>query len=110
MTKQLSRNLFLGLITCLAIAGCASDADDANPVDEVTTAEQEITTQICTPGQETCDIGCFYDGGPSTDDCIIKCNATGTNWVTIASCGWAQNFPFSASCLNSQPHPVCKNN
>ena len=23
---------------------------------------------------------------------------------------WAQSFPFSASCLNTQPHPVCQNN
>jgi hypothetical protein len=109
MTKQTSHKRLFVFATCLAVAGCATEP--SAPTDEAQTSEQEAAvTQICTPGQETCDIGCFYDGGPSTDDCIIKCNATGTAWLTIASCGWAQNFPFSASCLNSQPHPVCKNN
>jgi hypothetical protein len=50
------------------------------------------------------------DPTPSTDDCIIRCNAAGTGWQLVTDCGWAQNFPFSASCLNSQPHPVCQNN
>jgi hypothetical protein len=70
----------------------------------------------CTPGAEICDYGCGFDGSqwdgptPSSDDCIIRCNAAGNAWQLVAECGWAQNFPFSASCLNTQPHPVCQNN
>lgn len=101
------RALLLALATCFVVGCTAQPAD----LDEVNTSTAEAATTVhCTPGQETCDIGCFYDGGPSSDDCIIKCNVAGTAWVTITSCGWAQNFPYSASCLNSQPHPVCQNN
>lgn len=66
--------------------------------------------QICTPGDETCDFSCVAQGGPSSSDCIVKCNATGTAWVTIADCGWAQNGHTSSSCLDKDPHPVCENN
>jgi hypothetical protein len=105
--KTLTQSLFLPLflaVGALAIAACSTEA----PVQ--TSAEADAVTVVCTPGDETCDIGCFYDGGPSTDDCIIRCNASGTGWDTLASCGWAQNFPYSASCLDTNPHPICQNN
>ena len=104
---NIPRTLFFALATCFAV-GCA--AQPAAPDDVQTSSSEAATTVTCTPGQETCDIGCYYNGGPSTDDCIIKCNAYGTGWNTITSCGYAQNWPTSASCLNSQPHPVCENN
>jgi hypothetical protein len=106
--KHIGHGTHLALALTLAAAGLAACAAD-NPVEEpgVSTIESEIT---CTPGFETCDVGCFYDGGPSTDDCIIRCNAAGNGWITLANCGWAQNFPFSASCLPSQPPPVCQKN
>jgi hypothetical protein len=85
-----------------AIAACATD--------EAPRTATRQSAETCTPGYETCDIGCYEQGGPSTDDCIIRCNATGTDFETIWDCGWAQNFPYSASCLNSQPHPICQNN
>jgi hypothetical protein len=37
-------------------------------------------------------------------------SVAGTGWELVVDCGWAQNFPFSASCLNTQPYPVCQNN
>lgn len=89
-------------VTCF-VAACAEQAPST---DEATSS----LTKICTPGYETCDYGCAYNHGPSTDDCIIKCNATGTGWITLVDCGWAQNWPYSSSCFPSQPHPVCQNN
>jgi vibriolysin len=65
---------------------------------------------ICTPGVQTCDFGCGLVGGNSTDDCIVACNAAGTAWTLQENCGYAQNWPYSASCLNSQPAPVCQLN
>ena len=107
--------LFMTCTLALAFTGCATDdvaEPEADP--QTSTAESALT---CTPGAETCDYGCGFDGStwnndptPSTDDCIIRCNAAGTGWQLVTDCGWAQNFPFSASCLNSQPHPVCQNN
>lgn len=105
------------LTTCtlaLAFAGCMTGevaAPDTEP--QTSTVDDAVS---CTPGAETCDYGCGFDGSdwngptPSTDDCIIRCNAAGNGWQLVVDCGWAQNFPFSASCLNSQPHPVCQNN
>jgi hypothetical protein len=107
--------LFMACTLAGAFAGCAtSDVADPDAEPQTSTAESALT---CTPGAETCDYGCGFDGStwnndptPSTDDCIIRCNAAGTGWQLVTDCGWAQNFPFSASCLNSQPHPVCQNN
>lgn len=109
--------LFMACALSLGFAGCVADdgvapGPEADEV-EVSTAESAVT---CTPGVETCDYGCNFDGAqwdgptPTSDDCIIRCNATGTRWELVVNCGWAQNFPYSASCLNSQPHPVCQNN
>ena len=105
--KHFNSRIVLALALCAGatVAACVTDDVPAEP--GTSTLESAIS---CTPGFETCDVGCFYDGGPSTDDCIIQCNAAGNGWITLASCGWAQNFPFSASCLPSQPHPVCQNN
>lgn len=97
--------ILITLVATLGLGACATES-----ADDVGTVDQGVQSVRCTPGEEKCDIGCFYDGGPSTDDCIIKCNADGNEWITLQSCGWAQNFPFSASCLNSQPHPRCENN
>jgi hypothetical protein len=100
--RNVTNKTLLILIAGFAIAACT--ADDPGK----TTTKQSAET--CTPGYETCDYGCYEQNGPSTNDCIIKCNATGTDFVTIWDCGWAQNFPYSSSCLDSQPHPVCQNN
>jgi hypothetical protein len=101
--KTLTHLLSLTFAASLAVAGCSSE-----PIQ--TSSEEEAVTQICTPGEETCDFGCFFQHGPSTDDCMIKCNATGTAWKTLIDCGFAQNFPFSSSCLDTEPHPLCQNN
>jgi hypothetical protein len=105
--------LFMACSLSLAFAGCATDVEAPSPDELTSTAESALT---CTPGEETCDYGCAFDGStwngptPSTDDCIIRCNAAGTGWGLVVDCGYAQNFPYSASCLNSQPHPICQNN
>jgi len=104
------KKLLMACTLGLAFAGCVAD--------EVAAPETEVQTsaEMCTPGVETCDYGCNFDGSqwdgptPTTDDCIIRCNAAGTGWQLVVDCGWAQNFPFSSSCLNTQPHPVCQNN
>lgn len=102
--KIMIKTLFLTCAAGLALAGCVNE-------DAIKTSPQEAAvTVICTPFSETCDYGCYAQGGPSTNDCIVQCNAEGTAWNTIVDCGWAQNFPFSSSCLDSQPHPVCENN
>ena len=105
---------FTGCALALAFAGCVtSDAPAPDTKAQTSTAESALS---CTPGAETCDYGCGFDGStwngptPSSDDCIIRCNAAGTGWDLVVDCGWAQNFPYSASCLNSQPHPVCQDN
>lgn len=113
MTTTTITKLFMVCTLGLAFAGCATDAAAPEAEPQISTAQDAVT---CTPGAETCDYGCAFDGStwndptPSTDDCIIRCNAAGTGWDLVVDCGWAQNFPFSASCLNSQPHPVCQNN
>ena len=101
------QKLFIACTLSLAFAGCATDESPTSSVQSAVT---------CTPGAQTCDYGCGFDGSswdnptPTTDDCIIRCNAAGNAWVLVEECGYAQNFPFSASCLNSQPHPVCQDN
>jgi hypothetical protein len=106
--------LFMACTLGLAFVGCMSDDVAAPDMEAQTTTTQSVVS--CTPGAETCDYGCNFDGSqwngptPTTDDCIIRCNAAGTGWGLVEECGWAQNFPFSASCLNTQPHPVCQNN
>ena len=64
-------------------------------------------SSVCTPGYQTCDT-CWAVGGNSTDDCIVQCNVLGTGWTEVENCGYAQNFPYSSSCLNSQPTPRCE--
>lgn len=106
--------LFMACTLGLAFVGCVASEVTPQEADVQTSTEQSAVT--CTPGEETCDYGCGFDGStwngptPSSDDCIIQCNAAGNAWVLVAECGWAQNFPYSASCLNSQPHPRCENN
>lgn len=112
-TNTISK-LLMACTAALAFAGCVSD-EGAAPEPEVQTATEESAVS-CTPRAETCDYGCNFDGAqwdgptPTTDDCIIRCNAAGNGWQLVENCGWAQNFPYSASCLNSQPHPICQNN
>lgn len=108
------QHLFTACTLTLAFAGCiADDAEAPDDEAQTSTADYELS---CTPGYETCDYGCNFDGAqwngptPTTDDCIIRCNAAGNAWELVANCGWAQNFPYSSSCLDSQPHPVCQNN
>jgi hypothetical protein len=95
------RTTFLLAVAASALVACATQDVETSTVEDALT---------CTPGQQTCDYGCFFQGGPSTNDCIIRCNATGTGWITIQDCGWAQNFPFSSSCFPSQPRAVCQLN
>ena len=105
---------FMACTLGLAFAGCVGNEVAAPEAEAQTSTEQAVVT--CTPGAEMCDYGCGFDGSswdnptPTTDDCIIRCNAAGNAWQLVVDCGWAQNFPYSASCLNSQPHPVCQNN
>jgi hypothetical protein len=112
MTTTTLTKLAMACALALAFAGCVTD-EVAAPEPQTSTAQSALS---CTPGAETCDYGCGFDGSqwdgptPSSDDCIVRCNAAGTGWELVVDCGWAQNFPFSASCLNSQPHPVCQNN
>lgn len=114
MKTTIIEKLVMVCTVALAFAGCVTN-DIAAPEPEAQSSTEQHT-RVCTPGAETCDYGCGFDGGqwdgptPSTDDCIIRCNATGTGWQLVVNCGYAQNWPFSASCLNSQPHPVCQNN
>jgi hypothetical protein len=88
----------------LALSACSASEP------RTTEAAPEAVTQICTPFEETCDFGCFFKGGPSSNDCVIKCDFAGTSWKTVLDCGWAQNGLTSSSCLITQPHPICKNN
>jgi hypothetical protein len=108
------RQRFTACTLALAFAGCVtSEVAAPEPEAQASTKESALS---CTPGAETCDYGCNFDGAqwdgptPTTDDCIIRCNAAGTGWALVVDCGWAQNFPYSASCLNTQPHPVCQDN
>lgn len=64
-------------------------------------------SQVCTAGYKTCS-SCWTVGGNSAEDCIVQCNILGTGWVEVENCGWAQNFPYSSSCLDSQPEPRCE--
>jgi len=110
MTTQTIRKLLVTCTLALGFAGCLAD-DAAAP--QTSTLQSTIS---CTPGAETCDYGCNFDGAqwngptPTTDDCIIRCNAAGNAWLLVVNCGYAQNFPYSSSCLDSQPHPICQNN
>jgi hypothetical protein len=103
MTNPTNKLLWI-LVAGFATAACTTN--DA-PLPKTTSVQ---SAETCTPGYETCDYGCYEQHGPSTNDCIIKCNAAGNDFITIGDCGWAQNFPYSSSCLDSQPHPICQNN
>jgi hypothetical protein len=100
--KTLTSSLFVAAV--LALSACAADEP------ATTEADPAAVTQICTPFEETCDFSCFAQGGPSSNDCIVKCDFTGTSWKTVRDCGWAQNGQTSSSCLIAQPHPLCQNN
>ena len=103
MIKNLTNKFLLGMAVSLALAACATD-------DVVKTGSSTSAIETCTPGEEACDYGCYEQHGPSTNDCIVQCNAAGTDFVTIQDCGWAQNWPYSSSCLDSRPHPICQFN
>jgi hypothetical protein len=94
-------------ILAALLTGCMTPEDPAT-TEATESTESELGYRVCTPGQQMCDFGCFYVGGPSTDDCIVQCNATGSGWSNVENCGYAQNFPFSASCRDAQPRPVCE--
>ncbi|MEZ4358549.1 MAG: hypothetical protein R3B48_00095 [Kofleriaceae bacterium] len=100
------KTISLACFACLiSLAGCMTP--DEPTASESATPGSELRTYSCTPGAQLCDWGCGYVGGPSTDDCIVQCNSAGTGYFLVENCGWAQNFPYSSSCLESQP-PVCK--
>ncbi|MEO7730431.1 MAG: hypothetical protein ABIY55_05625 [Kofleriaceae bacterium] len=114
MTTTIIRTVLVACTLGLAFAGCATNEVDDPDTESQSSTEQDLVS--CTPGEETCDYGCNFDGSqwngptPTTDDCIFRCNAAGNGWGLVVDCGWAQNFPYSSSCLNTQPHPVCQNN
>jgi hypothetical protein len=103
VTSQILFSMVVGLVS---LAATACSTDDATK----TASSVSADTESCTPGQKTCDYGCYAQGGPTTNDCIVQCNAAGDGWITLQDCGWAQNLPFSSSCLDSQPNPICQNN
>lgn len=115
MKSNIITKLFLACTLALSFAACTSTNEAPAPEQEFVTSMGQSTIS-CTPGAQTCDYGCAFDGSnwdnptPTTDDCIIRCNAAGNAWTLVENCGWAQNFPYSSSCLNSQPQPVCQNN
>lgn len=100
--------IIMGVVAALTVASCAAEAPQSSSDDVATSQTDQAVT--CTPGAQMCDYGCFYQGGPSSSDCIVQCSADGKRWSTITDCGWAENWPYSASCLNSQPTPRCENN
>lgn len=93
------KQLLLTLALALALAACTAESAVETSVDE--------SALTCTPGTQMCDYGCNYVGLPTTNDCIVQCNSTGTGWFLVQDCGWAQNLPYSSSCLESQP-PRCE--
>ncbi len=123
MTKPIAK-LFSAALLCAAFVTTACVADEATtgqepardkqgtveaPAPKLSTSQSQLIT--CTPSAKMCDFGCYYVGGPSSDDCIVKCNASGTGYTLYQSCGWAQNFPYSSSCLDRpNNNPICQNN
>jgi len=94
MRTTIIRKLFTACTLALAFAGCVGDEVAApEPAVETSTAASAVS---CTPGQETCDYGCNFDGAqwdgptPTSDDCIIRCNASGTRWELVDNCGCAE--------------------
>ena len=96
--KHVLLSLSLSLSLALALAACSAEPIDLG-------AQESAVT--CTPGTEMCDYACYFVGGPTTNDCVVRCNASGTGWIKIQDCGWAQNLPYSSSCLESEP-PRCE--
>jgi hypothetical protein len=86
----------------LTFAACAADEPPSTSIDE--------SAVTCTPGVSFCDWGCGLVGGQSTNDCIVRCNPSGTGWINVQDCGWAQNFPYSSSCFDGGVPPVCQSN
>jgi hypothetical protein len=116
VARMKTTTIWMRFVACtlgLAFASCVASESAAPEPEAQTSTEQSVS---CTPGYETCDYGCNFDGAqwdgptPTTDDCIIRCNAAGNAWQLVVNCGYAQNFPYSSSCLDSQPHPICQNN
>jgi hypothetical protein len=97
-----------------SLGACVSSDDEA-PRTPAGTEEAPATLGTsqqlisCTPGAKVCDFSCYLSGGPSSDDCIVKCNAAGTAFVPFQNCGWAQNSVYSSSCLDLPPNnAICK--
>jgi hypothetical protein len=100
----------------VGFTACVSSEDDASrkapgtleaPAVTLGTSPSQLLT--CTPGYQSCDIACTYSGGPSSDDCIVQCNAAGNGYTPVANCGWAQNSVYSASCRDLPPNrAVCE--
>jgi hypothetical protein len=99
-------HLLMVLTVSLALTACSAEDPVGTGGDPATSAQESAL--LCTPGSQMCDYACYYVGGPSTNDCIVQCNTTGTAWVKIQDCGWAQNLPYSSSCYETQPYPVCE--
>lgn len=97
----------MGCVLAIAMAG--SMAACAGEVERATEHTEEAESALtCTPGEQMCDWGCYYVGGPSSSDCIIRCNAAGNGFIKVQDCGWAQNFPYSSSCRDRPAGPVCE--
>jgi len=93
------KHLLISLTMTLALAACG--------VDSTIDTSTDRSALTCTPGSQTCDYGCNWVGLPTTNDCIVQCNSSGTGYFLVQDCGWAQNLPYSSSCLESQP-PRCE--
>lgn len=111
--KTIITKLFITCALAFSLTACFNEELSKPQQEFLASTESEIS---CTPGAQTCDYGCNFDGAqwngptPTTDDCIIRCNTAGNGWELVRNCGWAQNFPYSSSCLDSQPQPICQNN
>jgi hypothetical protein len=95
-----TRHILLILTISLAFAACSAEPTIATGTHE--------SALVCTPGELMCDYACYFVGGPSTNDCIDQCNASGTGWIKVQDCGWAQNLPYSSSCYEIEPDPICQ--
>lgn len=108
---HLSKLLVLSALS-IGLSACVSSDEETSqktPAADVTLGTSQSQLITCTPGYKSCDFSCYYSGGPSSDDCIVKCNAAGNGYIPVENCGWAQNSVYSSSCLDLPPsNAICK--
>lgn len=116
LIKSLTKIVVAAALFTGALGACVSSEDESSrspgtpdPREAPATLGTSQQLLTCTPGAKVCDFSCYLSGGPSSDDCIVKCNAAGTAFVPFESCGWAQNSVYSSSCLDLPPNnAVCQ--